>query len=262
MNAELLAIMGGVVAASVVGSLHCAGMCGAFVAMAVGIDTRVPRVRLHSAYNLGRLAIYTGIGIVCGSLGGALNIGGDLLGLEQAAIGLAATTMIVIGVVSLLRVAGVRLPRVHSPRAIELVYIRLHTAARRLSPTVRAGVIGLLTGLLPCGWLWAFALLAAGTAHPVAGALVMAAFWLGTLPVLVAVGAGIREVTGRLGAAAPIAMALVIVALGVSTTMQRSKLAFSSFGGEGAANTLPVGLPNHDEPLPCCHSKPDRGSAR
>ncbi|MBE7450024.1 MAG: sulfite exporter TauE/SafE family protein [Kofleriaceae bacterium] len=41
----------------------------------------------------------------------------------------------------------------------------------------RAALLGLLSAALPCGWLWAFVVVAAGTGSPVGGALVMTAFW-------------------------------------------------------------------------------------
>ncbi|MEL6498404.1 MAG: sulfite exporter TauE/SafE family protein [Planctomycetota bacterium] len=203
MNTELLALIGTVIAASVVGSLHCAGMCGAFVAMAVGLDRSGSRTKLHAAYNGGRLVTYATIGAAAGVLGAAFDIGGQALGLQRAAIGLAAATMITIGAIGLARSFGVRLPKARGPKVLEATFVRLHGIASRMTPTKRAAAIGLMTGLLPCGWLYAFALLAAGTAHPVAGAIVMAAFWLGTLPILITLGAGVRTLAGAIGRHAP-----------------------------------------------------------
>ncbi|VAX40404.1 hypothetical protein MNBD_PLANCTO03-914, partial [hydrothermal vent metagenome] len=53
--------------ASLLGSMHCAGMCGAFVAFAVGLDdpeAARKRVRLHMAYNAGRLTTYVTLGAI------------------------------------------------------------------------------------------------------------------------------------------------------------------------------------------------------
>ena len=51
-----------------------------------------------------------------------------------------------------------------------------------------AGLIGLGSTLLPCGYLYAFVFTAAATGHPGKAALAMAAFWLGTLPALLGLG--------------------------------------------------------------------------
>jgi hypothetical protein len=49
-------------------------------------------------------------------------------------------------------------------------------------------VIGLLNGLMPCGPLQAMLIYAAGTGSALEGALVMAAFGLGTIPLMLALG--------------------------------------------------------------------------
>ena len=210
--------------ASVLGSLHCAGMCGAFVAMAVGVGHEQPvsKTRLQAAYHLGRLVVYSLIGLGFGFVGQAVDLGGSVVGLHKAAVLLAAGTMITIGLISLLRIAGVRLPKPASPGVMQKLFVRSHTLASKLTPIRRSLVIGLMTGLLPCGWLYAFALVAAGTAHPVSGAATMAAFWVGTLPVMVAVGTGVQALSGSLRRFVPTAMAITIVTMGVLTALGRT----------------------------------------
>lgn len=224
MNTELFPLIGAVLTASVLGSLHCAGMCGAFIALAVGVgqETPVSKVRQQSAYHLGRLVVYSLIGTSFGVAGQAIDLGGRAVGLHKAAVMLAAATMITMGLVSLLRIAGVKVPKPASPGVMHRLFIRLHGVASKLTPTRRSLVIGLMTGLLPCGWLYAFALVAAGTAHPIAGALTMAAFWVGTLPVMVAVGTGVQTISGSLRRYIPAAMAITIVTMGVLTALGRT----------------------------------------
>ena len=96
--------------------------------------------------------------------------------------------------------------------------------AMGLRPLPRALTIGMLTTLLPCGWLYAFAITAAGTASPVYGALTMMAFWLGTLPVLVALGAGVQTLTGALGRKMPAVTAIALVVVGLYTVLHRVEL--------------------------------------
>ena len=81
--------------------------------------------------------------------------------------------------------------------------------------------MGTLTGLLPCGWLWAFVVTAGGTGHPASGAAVMGAFWLGTVPAMVGLLAFAGPVLAQLRARMPAITAVVLIALGLGTLALR-----------------------------------------
>jgi len=85
----------------------------------------------------------------------------------------------------------------------------------------RAWLVGVLTGLLPCGWLWAFVVSAAGTAHSATGAMVMAVFWLGTVPAMTGVLALGGALVDRIRRRMPVISACVLIVLGVSTLASR-----------------------------------------
>src|SRR5690606_26485689 len=53
---------------------------------------------------------------------------------------------------------------------------------------------GVLTALLPCGWLHGFVLAAAATRSASSGALLLSVFWLGTAPALLMSGTLARRV--------------------------------------------------------------------
>jgi sulfite exporter TauE/SafE len=226
------ALVAAVFVASVLGSTHCAGMCGGLLLFAVGHDLRSKdparrgssRLSLHLAYHGGRLATYSLLGGVMGSVGAALDLGGRLVGLQQAALVTAGSLMIGFGVVSIARSLGVHIPKLPVPGPMRRIAEAGHRRAFGLGPVQRALVIGLLTAFLPCGWLYAFAVVAAGAGHPALGALVMAVFWAGTLPVLGTLGAGMQLAAGRLGRHAPLVTALVVVAVGMFTIAQRTRL--------------------------------------
>jgi len=216
-----LPLLGAVLVTSLVGSLHCAGMCGAFVAIATGVGSGArERARLQSLYHGGRLAGYASLGVACGALGKALDLGANSLGMTRAAAWLAAGTIVAVGLLAALKELGVRLPRSRTPRWAQRLFERGARAAQGMSPSRRAGVIGLLTVLLPCGWLYAFAILAAGTASPALGGLVMATFWVGTVPVLALVGLGAGAVRRRLGPKARLAAACLVMGLGAATLLR------------------------------------------
>jgi sulfite exporter TauE/SafE len=89
--------------------------------------------------------------------------------------------------------------------------------ARAWPPIARSGAVGLATALLPCGWLYAFVAVAAGTGSPIRGALAMTLFWSGTLPVMLTLGAGLQRMAGPLRARLPVVTAAVVVVLGLLT---------------------------------------------
>ncbi|MEM9414393.1 MAG: sulfite exporter TauE/SafE family protein [Planctomycetota bacterium] len=233
--------------ASVLGSLHCAGMCGAFVAFAVGgLDTTPgQRIRLHAAYNGGRLVTYVLLGVAAGLVGAALNLGGALAGVSRVATILAGALMIGFGGVSLMHAIGKSSMRWPVPSFMQRAMIAGQKFAMTLSPTRRALVIGLLTTLLPCGWLYAFAVTAAGTASPLWGGATMAVFWLGTLPVMVSLGACVQKLTGVFGKQLPTVTALVVIAVGLWTLAGRAGLdAQSILETQAMADTPEAGLDN------------------
>lgn len=212
--------------ASLLGSLHCAGMCGAFVAFAVGgFDTPTKqRVRLNAAYNGGRLVTYILLGVVAGSVGALVNFGGALAGLSRAAAVLAGAMMVGFGVIALMHAMGRSSMRWPVPSFMQRAMIAGQRFAMTLSPTRRALVIGLLTTLLPCGWLYAFAITAAGTASPLWGGVTMAVFWLGTLPVMASLGACVQQFTGILGKKLPAITSIAVIAVGLWTLAGRAGL--------------------------------------
>ncbi len=258
----MIALIAAVFAASVLGSLHCAGMCGAFVAFAVSLDAPDQRRRLwhlQGAYNIGRLITYTTLGSIAGGFGGAFDAAGQLVGVQRAAVMMAGLCMVVFGSITILRLNGVRVPKPRTPAFLErTVTSAIRTAVER-PPLVRAFLTGTITTLLPCGWLYAFVITAAGTGHPVQGALTMAVFWAGTLPILVAIGTGVQVVASRLGGLGrrvPVIVACVVVAIGMLNVFDPQRL-------EGAlrlASPAPAraDLVNHvkslnDADMPCCH---------
>ena len=214
-----MTLVAAILVASLLGSPHCAGMCGAFVCFyAAG-----PRAgaAAHAAYNLGRLASYVTLGALAGALGGRLDAAGELAGVARAAAVVSGTLMVAWGASRLAAAYGVRVGvsggAVGVPAALRQ---RLGAVLRRMRdrpPVARAAATGLVTTLLPCGWLYAFVVTAAGTGSARAGALVMAIFWAGTLPAMAALGVGAQRLAGPLARRLPVVSAAALVALGLLT---------------------------------------------
>ncbi len=235
MSGLFLAVLG----ASVLGSVHCAGMCGAFLTLSIaGTDGTRAGVG-QAAYHLGRLTTYMALGLVAGFLGSVVDLGGAAFGVRRAAMVVAGVLLAGFGFVHLLRAFGVRVPIARAPkrwaRFVEGVYGRL----MRMPVLPRAFLIGWATTLLPCGWLYAYVVTAAGTGSAVSGALVMAVFWLGTVPALAAVGVGVRAASGRVGRRLPVLMPAIVVALGGWTVAHAVMM--SPAAGAGVAETCGPG---------------------
>lgn len=249
-----LEIVGPVLAASLIGCLHCAGMCGPIVAFYSGGDATTGRARLlgHLGYNGARGVAYVALGAVAGAVGAAVDLAGSAAGLGRVAVVLAGVVMIVWGVALLFEAGGLKVPHVGMPEALHGRTVELLRRLRERPPIVRAVLIGLATALMPCGWLYAFAVTAAGTGSVAGGALVMGAFWAGTVPILFGIGFGIQALVGRLRRHVPVMAAIVLIGVGLYAVLGR--LNIPSFALRVARDPLhaPRSAPADGEE-PCCH---------
>ena len=246
----MTALLGTVLVASLVGSLHCVGMCGPFVAFYAGGDASRGARRLlsHITYSAGRLVAYAALGLAAGAIGAARDLAGSLAGIQRVAAVVAGVVMITWGVLALLRLRGLRVLPV---RAGSVVWLqRAFRVAADRPPVLRAAAVGLLSALLPCGWLWAFLVAAAGTGSALGGAAVMAAFWLGTVPALVAVGLGAQLLAAPLRRHLPAVTAVLLVALGVFAIVSRPASVAAAVAAREHAPAAAVPAPGDDHA--CC----------
>ncbi|MFO0838482.1 MAG: sulfite exporter TauE/SafE family protein [Phycisphaerae bacterium] len=256
----MIALLTTVLIASLLGSAHCAGMCGPFVAIAVGAAGPAGgrRAPLQIAYHAGRWITYAIFGALAGGLGAALNHAGALAGVQRAATIFSGALMLTMGVVTCLRHFGWRIGPPPIANALQRLVMAGHRAALPLTPTRRALAIGCLTTLLPCGWLYAFAITSAGAGSPLAGALTMTAFWLGTLPMLVALGFGVARLRAALGRHSALIASLAIVVVGLFTVLHRAQL--PSLDATASAAVMPASAEQaatdadalNSSDMPCC----------
>ncbi len=204
----MTAVLLGVFVASLVGSVHCLAMCGPLVGLHGGAKT----MRLAATHSLGRMTTYVALGVAAGLVGSAVNVAGHMANVQRAATVIAAAVIVLFGVA---QVVQLRRAPIKSSFGGALMRIKTRRPARR------AWLIGALTGLIPCGWLWAFVIAAAGTGSPISGGLTMFAFWLGTVPAMV----GLLRITGpllaRVRARMPAITAVALIAIGLGTLALR-----------------------------------------
>jgi sulfite exporter TauE/SafE len=204
-----------------------------------------------AAYHLGRALAYAALGLLAGGLGAALDLGAAQSGFGRVAGLSAAVFVAIFGVSSLLGVGDRLLPR--TPSAILHLAQRLGGRVAQLPPHGRALAMGVLSAALPCGWLYLFVTVAAGTGSPIAGAIVMLAFWIGTVPALVVVALGARKLALRWPALRAVSTAFVAGA-GIFVAVNRvqadlhgcAALLRNQPSAEAALATA------GQEPLPCC----------
>jgi sulfite exporter TauE/SafE len=187
-------------------------MCGAFTCL---YATRgAPNLSSQAAYNVGRLVSYVALGTIAGAFGSRLDVAGQGGGVANLAAVVAGLLMILWAAGVFAAEAGIRVPVTLAPEWAKRALGRALVASRHRSAITRALLVGLLTTLLPCGWLYTFVVVAAGTGSPIRGALAMVAFWAGTVPMLVAVGAGAARLLGPLARRMPLVSAGLVFALG------------------------------------------------
>jgi uncharacterized protein len=237
--------------ASLAGSVHCVGMCGPFVALtSLGRSKARRSLGPTAAYNGGRGIAYAAIGAAAGTVGMAIDTGGVLAGVQRAATTLAGLTMIVIGAIWLLDlVVGARgFGRTRS-KVSAAIARRLEAAfasSRGLRPIPRAATLGVLTSLMPCGWLYAFAITAAGTGSPAKGAALMVAFWAGNVPILALLATGMHRISPLVRRRLPLVMACLVLLVGIFTVVRRSTIVPQpSTSSEASGADVPQQPPCH-----------------
>lgn len=260
----MIAILVSTFVASLIGSGHCVGMCGPFAMIASSPnpgqgDAAAPRAGssfwLALCYNLGRLVTYLVFGLLAGILGLAVNFSGEQFGLQQAAIYFAGGTLILFGIIGIARNLGWRIPQAgFSQRLVGWLQSGIRATAGRL-PTVRALTIGMLTTLMPCGWLYFFVIAASSTQSLIAAPLVMFFFWLGTLPVMLSLGISSNFLMKKMRAKANWIIPVMMLLIGLYSVTSRSPIElanrFSEANADAAGVSQSISAADSTQ-APCC----------
>lgn len=175
------------------GGAHCVAMCGGVVGVLCSAAPRcaaatTKQTRYWLAYNGGRIASYSLLGLLFASLGTLFAGTAVFEGFRYALRAVAALCMLFVGLhlMGLPSIVG-RIESIGAP-----LWRRLSPLAKRLLPLRspwHAVVLGGVWGLMPCGLLYGALVLAASAETPLMGAATMAAFGIGTLPVMIAMTA-------------------------------------------------------------------------
>lgn len=196
--------------ASLLGSLHCVGMCGGFVAfVSANRDSKHSTIAPQVLYHFGRLLTYVVLGLTAGALGNTFDEVGIDLGLGHFMGLVTGLILVAWGGLSLWRPNALpindplegRLFQFVRPLYGWLLGRGAENGSGQRNPVrwpLRAFILGSSSTFLPCGWLYMFVILAAASGGALRGALTMAVFWLGTVPILTSFGGLIRLLSAPL----------------------------------------------------------------
>lgn len=159
----------GIISTSFLGSFHCAAMCGPVASL---MSTR----RHLLSYNLGRLCGYMLMGALAGSLG-QFFLSSSIESLRWISVSLLALILFLLGLTKLFPRHPLWLHRTQKTFKIPVAWAEVFRSQTGF-------VVGSLTALLPCGWLYTFILAAVATRSAWGGALTLLLFWLGSVPAL------------------------------------------------------------------------------
>ncbi len=198
------------------GGLHCTAMCGGISGM-LGYTTQQSKQRAEVflfvlTYNTGRILSYTSIGFIAGGVSGWFNQHSMLA--HSLLVVLSSSLLILIGIqvsgvwrgLAILEKLGGRLWQFIRPLAISLFPIKT---------PLKALAFGMVWGWLPCGLVYSTLAWSMTSAAPLASALLMAVFGLGTLPWLLVTTFGGRQL--KVFGAVPILrqiLAVILIATG------------------------------------------------
>lgn len=167
---------------------HCIGMCGGIVIAysSSKFDENLTKTKaafLHILYSVGRITTYTLLGAIFGFLGGVATFDNFTNGVLLVFSGLFM-------ILAALSLGG----KIKFLTSIEYGVSKMAWYQNSFKMLLNSKtptsffMLGLLNGLLPCGFVYFFAITAASTADPFWGAVVMLIFGLSTIPALFSLG--------------------------------------------------------------------------
>ena len=171
-------------ALGLLGSLHCAAMCGPLM-LVLPVTPGGPALVLTGRliYQLGRIATYCLLGLLAGLIGKSIFLAGC-----QRWLSIALGVALLVGLLLSKRAA------LSAPVVRLVAGLKLAMSAQLQRRSLRAlALLGLLNGLLPCGLVYVATAGAMARGSIREGIFYMASFGLGTLPMMLSL-----SLTGKL----------------------------------------------------------------
>ncbi len=211
-------------------------------------------------YHLGRAFTYFVFGVAVGVLGSLFDRAAGIWGWIGTATWVTGMMMISVGLIQLWKMRRTNAVSTEHDFLTKWLLKRISGVRRysdRLPGPARAFVWGFVTTWLPCGWLYTFALVAAGAGSIAASVSVMLAFWIGTLPALSGVAWLWSRLTPKIQRWVPAMASILLIAFGSHVVLARSGTAMGDWLQEQSRRLVSTtSLPTLDKVVeelpPCC----------
>jgi sulfite exporter TauE/SafE len=213
-----MAILLSALVLGLMGSFHCAGMCGPIaVALPLHGNTVPQKIFGGTLYNVGRTITYGIMGAIFGLLGQGI----QMIGVQQK-------ISVIMGAVMIISVLFPALFK-NQYRMDKSMFSLVGKLKKRIGEmfSIRSFqslfFIGMLNGLLPCGLVYMAIAGAIGTGNAAEGTLYMLLFGLGTIPMLLTIslagnimGQAIRRKINKLIPVMVVVVGLLFILRGLS----------------------------------------------
>jgi len=216
---------------------HCVGMCGGIVIAYSSTKIKSEwskkiQALAHLLYSLGRVTTYMILGAVFGLIGSVVTFDNLTSGIFLMITGF---MMVLVGLSLMGKIKFLTILE-HSCSKSPL-YQKTFKSLLGSNSLFSFYLLGMLNGLLPCGFVYVFAITAASTGSAFWGAFVMLIFGLSTIPSLFSLGffvglfkqTNLRDLFIKLASILVIAFGFYIVYLGYEYITDPTKDILSSY---------------------------------
>lgn len=210
---------------------HCVGMCGGIVVAYSSTKVQSSwnkkvQATAHLLYSFGRVTTYVILGFIFGAVGGVVTFDNFTSGILLLTTG---ALMVLIGLSLTGKIKF--LTMIECSVSKSPLYQKTFKSLIGSNSFTSFYLLGMLNGLLPCGFVYVFAITAASTGSPFWGAFVMLIFGLSTIPALFSLGffVGIskqfafRDIMIKMAAITVIAFGIYIAYLGYEYIVDPTK---------------------------------------
>lgn len=201
---------------------HCVGMCGGIVIAYSSTKikshwTKQVQALAHLLYSFGRISTYMILGALFGLVGGVVTFDNLTSGIFLLFTGL---MMVLVGLSLLGKIKFLTI--LEHTCSKSPIYQKTFKSLLGSQSLFSFYLLGMLNGLLPCGFVYVFAITAASTGSAFWGAFVMLIFGLSTVPALFSLGffvgvfkqSNLRDIFIKLASMLVIAFGFYIAYLG------------------------------------------------
>jgi len=226
-----------------VGSLHCAGMCGPIaIAIPLNNSSWLSRISGTLLYNTGRTLTYALLGAIFGLAGLGLALGG-LQQWVSIALGIIMILSVLVPKVGAMGKSVTRISDLATSHVKKLFgkYFRVRTYTSLF-------ILGLLNGLLPCGLVYIALAGALVMSHVYEGALYMVFFGLGTVPMMMALSLAGNVISGKFRTRLSRLLPYFIVLLGIIFILRGMNLGIPYLSPK-------INKTATESTMECCHPK-------